>query len=89
MPDLGSDERLESICLILYIVSASPPPVQLSLGDACDPTSVTHACSSGTICHNVTWLQYDDDHSEPSQLNPNYSQDYVDHVEGYTCSPDW
>ena len=89
LPDLRSEERLESICLILHIVSASPPPVQLSLGEACDPTNVTHACSSGTICYNVTWLEYDDYHYEASQLNPNYDEYWVDHIEGYMCSRDW
>jgi len=70
-------------------------PVQLSLGDACDPSNVTGICSSGTRCQNVSWVEYTDsgngeysDFVDASISHGLKYEYYVDHVEGYICTTD-
>ena len=83
-------------CIFAPFLSApAPAPVQLSLGDACDPTDVTNTCSSGTICQNVSWVEYYGTNGEYSDfVDASISHGlkyeyYVDHVEGYICTFDW
>ena len=88
--------KMVSCISALFLSAPAAAPVQLSLGDACDPSNVTGICSSGTRCQNVSWVEYTDsgngeysDFVDASISHGLKYEYYVDHVEGYICTTDW
>ena len=75
-------------CPGFKIVSASDSAnlVQLSLGEACDPSD--DKCAATSSCQNVTWLEYDSSYDDGSEIIPGDDY-YEDMVEGNICARDW